>query len=376
MTSTSTKTKAVEEAERCERVAKAELAKCEGCQGICCKELAEDRYWQPVFENGEWTSRHCQYYIEPKPADIPETEAELDNPLTPLEAIISPEWLAQMQRQLAEKKARLKPQYESKYGRTLTDEEYRKIENAEHKLKECRNCNGHYCLKGNLGWLPYHYPRITVNSNGVTTEMVLCDVWRKVAYKEQCDKAGIPRKYSKLSFDDYEVTNENADAVKLTHWFLRNPKKGLYLYGGAGTGKTFLASLIACEHIRNYKRLIFGDVPELLERIKRTFGKTSWEGEDITLNGDQLLKRYCKAPLIILDDFGAGQISEWVVGTLYHIINERYNNDRVTIVTSNYDLDGLGERLSKFAPFGGRRIISRLKEMTYQAFLGTTDRRI
>lgn len=348
------------EAERCTRIAQATLAKCEGCNGVCYKELAEDRYWQPAFENGEWTIHHCEYYVEPEPANLPKAEDEPEAPMVLLGDMFDGLSIADALKELKAKVATLKPQYEAKYGK-LTDEKYRLIRDAEFHQRECEYCNGKFC---NKPVNPFERPHITADGK---VEMRLCEVWRKVAAIEQCERSGLPRKYIKRTFDDYEVTKDNAEAVKAAQWFLRKPRdKGLYLYGGAGTGKTFLASLIACEHIRNGKRAIFGDVPELLSELKKTFDKGGTE---------QVLNRYMKTPLLVLDDFGAGQITEWTVGILYQIINNRYNNDRVTIVTCNYDLEGLGERLSRQDSFGGQRIISRLKEMTYQAFLGTVDRR-
>ena len=48
------------------------------------------------------------------------------------------------------------------------------------------------------------------------------------------------------------------------------------------------------------------------------------------------------------------KISEWVNETMYYIINERYINKRVTILTSNCEIDELEYN---------ERIKSRLKEM-------------
>lgn len=272
------------------------------------------------------------------------------------------------------RREKLKPEYCERYGlKTLTDREFDDLEQAHFRLKECEGCGKRYCNKATE---KFRHPLITARNGQLKIETVLCEVWLKECYKEQCRRSGIPMKYAARTFEDYNKTAENEQAVKLAQWFLAdNQNKGLYFYGGAGTGKTFLASLIAREYVLRSKSVIFGDVPLLLNELKRTFS-------DPTQSTEELLDRYCRSKLLILDDIGAGQVTEWTVGVLYQIINNRYNDEKVTIVTSNYDLEELEGRLipkdkygNALDEFSAKRIVSRLKEMCYQAFLGTKDRR-
>jgi len=149
---------------------------------------------------------------------------------------------------------------------------------------------------------------------------------------------------------------------------------GIYLYGGFGSGKTLLASIVAQEFIRAGKQVIFGDVPSLLSRIKATFDKGGGTQE--------VVDSYNNCDLLILDDLGAGQSTEWSVSVLYQIINARYASGRRLIVTSNFDLNGLEQRLVVKDKAGkvvdaltAGRIVSRLSEKCVQAFLGAKDRR-
>lgn len=172
----------------------------------------------------------------------------------------------------------------------------------------------------------------------------------------------IPLRFIGKSFSDYQITPDNAESVKIAKWYTaEKPAQGLYLYGECGTGKTFLASLIAQEFDS-----LFTDTPTLMDELKATF-----DGGDT----ESLLKRYTQCGLLILDDIGAGQITPWNVGILYRIINARYNANKPIIATSNYDLDGLTAILSKIDAFTAKRITSRLSEMCIQAFLGLKDRR-
>lgn len=184
--------------------------------------------------------------------------------------------------------------------------------------------------------------------------------------------AKVPTRYDGKSFADYRVTADNERAVRIAKKYIRDkPNKGLYLYGGCGTGKTFLASLIAKEFIGAGKSVIFGDMPELLDELKRTFDRKD-------ISEAEVLGQYCECDLLVMDDVGAGQLTAWKVGTTYKIINRRYNAQKPTIITSNLELDELKERLTvKDNEYDGGRIVSRLadKEAYVICFFGTNDRR-
>lgn len=218
---------------------------------------------------------------------------------------------------------------------------------AERELALCDGC------KGKCGKEFNRFFRPIIDT---TIRMTPCQ-FAKVGSK-------VPR-YSGKTFDDYEVTDDNRRAVKIARWYAKDkPGNTLYLYGGCGTGKTFLASLIAQGFDED--EVVFDDVPCLLDRIKSTF--------DGVGSGQAIIAEYCSCELLILDDIGTGKITDWNVGILYQIINARYNASKPLIVTSNYDLDGLAERLARVDDIAARRIVSRLSE-GIKAFLGVKDRR-
>jgi DNA replication protein DnaC len=54
-------------------------------------------------------------------------------------------------------------------------------------------------------------------------------------------------------------------------------------------------------------------------------------------------------PLLVLDDLGAEKLTEWAAGTLYSILNARYQAQLPTIITSNVDAAVDDRTLSRYA---------------------------
>ena len=270
-------------------------------------------------------------------------------------------------------KARLQqvaPRIKATYG---VSEEYdiKEIDKAECELALCRHCNGECVKQENR----YQIPAINVDDVwGLSISRGACKFGRMRQMFSKCRNAQIPLKYAGKSFDDYQVTDDNRRAVTIAKAFCsKKPSQGIYFFGKCGTGKTFLAAIIAQEFLSDFQTVIFGDVPTLLDEIKRTFGGG---------NTSDLFDRYCDCDLLVLDDIGTGKVTDWSVGQIYQLLNRRYNSEKPTIITSNHDLKDLQQKLIVRDSYGNiiddytcERIASRLSEMCVQAFLGTTDRR-
>ena len=135
--------------------------------------------------------------------------------------------------------------------------------------------------------------------------------------------------------------------------------EGLYIEGTYGTGKTHLAAAIALQLIGCGVPVVCKTSGDLLADIKEAF-----DSGDATEY--EILKAYKTVDLLIVDDLGKEQCTEWSVSTLYSILNDRYEDMKPTIITTNYNADELVRALT---PKGGdgtkaRAIISRLREVS------------
>lgn len=138
--------------------------------------------------------------------------------------------------------------------------------------------------------------------------------------------------------------------------------KGFFLYGPTGAGKSYQAACILTEIAKRRNQREEGhwvNIPKLLHQIKRSFGTKE----------EDLIEKYSTASLICLDDFGIEQSSEWVMQTLYIIINSRYEEMLTTVITSNLSFSQLSEKMKD------NRLISRISSMCHLVELNSTDRR-
>lgn len=128
---------------------------------------------------------------------------------------------------------------------------------------------------------------------------------------------------------------------------------GLYLWSRTkGSGKTRMAASIANELMRSKnKQVKFATSLSIIQEIKNTWGDKEKRNES------RLLDALATTDILIIDDFGTEQPALWINDKFYQIVNERYIQRRVTILTSNYALDSLSY---------DDRITNRLKERTYQ----------
>jgi len=139
---------------------------------------------------------------------------------------------------------------------------------------------------------------------------------------------------------------------------LPNEISNLYLYGETEVGKTIYAAFL-CLHASKLKYLtedisgkdfLFVSFPELFMEIKETF-------EDKTKSEVTVLNKYREVDLLVLDDFGVKNSSDWFIEVLYVIINYRYEQQKTTVFTSNYSLQEMASLL------GDDRISSRIERM-------------
>ena len=78
---------------------------------------------------------------------------------------------------------------------------------------------------------------------------------------------------------------------------------------------------------------LFRTFPELLKEIQNSYNPVSRTSEL------SLLEPVLETKVLVLDELGAHNPSEWVQEEVAYVLNYRYNENKVTILTTNYQDD-------------------------------------
>lgn len=134
-------------------------------------------------------------------------------------------------------------------------------------------------------------------------------------------------------------------------------KGSFYFYGPSG----ILKSQTAANMLFTRGSGKWVNVPRLLHEIRQSYNKSEADNDLVGL--------YSRATWLCLDDLGVDKTTDWVVQTLYLIVNNRYENMLETVITSNLSLEELAERM------GDDRLASRIAGMCKVVKMEGEDRR-
>jgi DNA replication protein DnaC len=180
---------------------------------------------------------------------------------------------------------------------------------------------------------------------------------------------GIPKRFRGVGFDRQPIADMDKGLLTPVRAFIRNiddnleEGRGFWFFGDVGTGKTSLAMLVSRSALEAGRSVAIYSMPRLLADIKETYEDRSERSYM------QLFERLCSVDLLHIDDLGAEKRTEWVLEQLYAIVNERWQEQKSMVVTTNLlDPEELRAQI-------GARTVSRVTEMCVQIPIMGRDRR-
>lgn len=107
-------------------------------------------------------------------------------------------------------------------------------------------------------------------------------------------------------------------------------KSWLYLNGETGVGKTHLAIAIAGLRAEQGAAVRYWSVPDLLDNLRQAYSSSNPSAFVDAFEATRNVE------LLILDDFGAPNTTDWALEKLFQIITFRYDRRMPTVIASQY----------------------------------------
>ena len=178
-------------------------------------------------------------------------------------------------------------------------------------------------------------------------------------------KMGFPQSQMEYwTFDNDDLGNEKLTEMAkryVNHFdaFYRDGK-GLLLYGGVGTGKTYIACMIANALIDKGYPVLVTNFARVLSTLQGTFEKQEY------------LDSLNQFKLLIIDDLGIERDTGYAKEQVFNIIDSRYRAGLPMIITTNLTM----QKLATESEIADKRVYDRILERCYPVEVAGDSRRM
>jgi len=241
-------------------------------------------------------------------------------------------------------------------------------------------------LKGDEAYIAKGYKPLLIMNEGYadvsyeeTAELV--EAQRQEAIRRRMHLVELPASLKHATLapnqkDSVILTRSRTEILSLMSDFIGNfhspTKKGLYVYGDFGVGKSFLLAALAHDLSEKYSvATTMIHYPSFVVNVKNAIQSGQVKAEIDTVK---------KADILILDDIGAEQHSPWVRDDVLQVIlQHRMQENLPTFFTSNFSLSDLEKRLSQGKAgdesWQAKRVMERIRFLAKEVHLKGENRR-
>ena len=237
-------------------------------------------------------------------------------------------------------------------------------------------------LRGDTDYIARGYKPILVMNHGYadvsyeeTPELIAAE--KEAAIKKRLNLINLPSSLKNVSFldvyrDDVARLTVLNRMIKFVNDYPDN-RKGLYLFGDFGVGKSFMVAALA--HDLSEKRGVSSTLlhyPSFVIDVKNAIG----DG-----NVKNLVDEIKQAEVLIFDDIGAEQSTPWVRDEVLQVILQyRMQEDLPTFFTSNFNFEDLEKHFAKGKngndeTWEARRVMERIRYLAEETRLEGENRR-
>ncbi|MDF4185903.1 primosomal protein DnaI [Ligilactobacillus salivarius] len=239
--------------------------------------------------------------------------------------------------------------------------------------------------EGKEVFAPGYSPQLTISDHHIEVTYVptkkLMEERRLREINNRINIVNLPKSIRKATLENYYRDDDGRmialkKAIEFVANYTETPNifhKGLYLSGSFGVGKTYLLGAIANKLAEKGVKVTLVHMPSFAVEIKNSIGKNT------TMEKVDALK---KAPVLMMDDIGADQLSSWFRDDVLGVILQyRMQEELPTFFSSNIALDDLEEfyltqnTRGELEPLKAKRIMERIRFLVDEVVINGENRR-
>lgn len=127
----------------------------------------------------------------------------------------------------------------------------------------------------------------------------------------------------------FEKVNQSQGKIDYMRKFAETPRSIILMQGSKGLGKTYSAMAICELYTRTRNSAMFMTQKQMLDRWMETFKADKYDG---------FIDKIKTIEILVIDDFGTGELSKGFLSFFMDIINTRMQwTNRGTVITTNLD---------------------------------------
>lgn len=158
-----------------------------------------------------------------------------------------------------------------------------------------------------------------------------CDCMAQRRSLRRIHNSGMEDMLSRYSFDSYQTPDEARERIKRrAQAFAESDEGWFWIAGRSGSGKSHICTAICSELIARGKETVY-----MKWRDESRALKSLMNSDEV----DEPLRRLKQVPVLYIDDFLKGGVTDADVRLAFEILNARYNDSRLrTILSSELSL--------------------------------------
>ena len=231
--------------------------------------------------------------------------------------------------------------------------------------RKCNDCIGLSVCKQPIRG---HFPTLEPSLGRLKLDFTPCQYFKSQQHLNHIQTFHMPKSMTSASFETLHADSNREELFRVGMDFVLNHKKdgykkGMFLHGSMGSGKTYAMCAIANELAKRGIGCAVVYFPELIAQIKANFGADGNAGNAIVEN----LK---DVPVLMLDDIGSESVTSWMRDEILgRILNHRMMHELPTFFTSNFNFEELQAHYgqtnrNEYEPVKAARILERIKALS------------